>query len=194
VRRAAALAVLGALGAVGALACNELTGSVRPVPPVHRLPSEAEGKTILIADDAEIETRDPVHIARAKEARIPQDLRASMTNAFSLAGFKVVTSPAQPHDLVAKLALAVREEGSRVYQTYRCGLRTPDGAEVAQIDWLWPQGTYVAEGEVLDFATHNVVTEISMSPRVMGYLRGQRVAAAADAGAPASARDAGTTP
>lgn len=190
-RAAAALAILGALGA---LACNELTGSVRPVPPVHRLPSEVEGKTILVAEDPEIETRDPVHIARAKEAGVPQDLRASMTNAFSLAGFKVVTSPAQPHDLVAKLALAVREEGSRVYQTYRCGLRAPDGTEVVQIDWLWPHGTYVAEGDVLDFATHNVVTEISMSPRVMAYLRARRVAGAADAGGAASAGDAGTTP
>jgi hypothetical protein len=187
------LAIAATLAAVGVYGCNELTGSVRPVPPVHRLPAEVVGKTILIAEDPEIETRDPVHIARAREERIPQDLRASMTTAFTLAGFKVVSSKAQPHDLVAKLALAVREEGSRVYQTYRCGLRAPDGTAVVQIDWLWPQGTYVAEGDVLDFATHNVVTEISMSPRVMGYLRAQR-GDAADGGAPSATSDAGTTP
>ena len=54
-----------------------------------------------------------------------------MNNAFILAGFKVVSTPALSHDLVAKIALAVREESGKVYQTYRCGLRAPDGTLVA---------------------------------------------------------------
>jgi hypothetical protein len=179
-RGAVARAVATAALLIASVGCNDLTASVRPVPPVHRLPNEIEGKVILVAEDPVIETRDPMHIARARDNGIPQQLRASMTNAFSLAGFKVVTSPTEPHDLVAKLALAVREDKDRVYQTYRVGLRAPDGAEVAQIDWLWPEGTYVAEGEVLEYATHVVATEISMSPQVIGYLRGAR----GDAGAP----------
>ncbi len=153
-------------------ACAELTGgALKPVPPVHRVPTDVEGKTILIDEDATIESRDPVHLARAKERRIPQDYRAAMGAALALAGFKVVATAGQPHDLVAKLALAVREEKGKVFQTYRCGLRAPGGAEVAQIDWAWPQGTLVEENEVYDYATHNVATEIVLSPAVMVYLR-----------------------
>lgn len=170
-----------------AAGCNDnmLSGNLKPVPPVHRAPIDLEGRTILVAEDAIIESRDPVHIKRAKEMRIPQDFRASMVLALGLAGFKVVTSASEPHDLVAKLALAVREEGKRVYQTYRCGLRSPDGAEVAQFDWAWPQGTYVEVNEVFDYATHHVATEIAGSPRVSSYLRDHASAepAAGDAGA-----------
>ena len=108
-----------------------------------------------------------------------------------------MTTASEPHDLVAKLALAVREEGKHVRQTYRCGLRSPDGAEVAQIDWAWPEGTYVDVNEVFDYATHNVATEIAMSSRVLTYLRSARVmrerADAADAGAGAGA-GAGAAP
>ena len=151
--------------------CAELTGKMVPVPAVHRVPIEVEGTTVLVAEDATIESNDPVHLARARDHRVPQDLRASMSNAFLLAGFKVVTSPSEPHDLVAKVALAVREESGTVYQTYRCGLRAPDGALVAQIDWAWPKGTYVDEHEVYDYATHSVATEIAMSSRVLAHLR-----------------------
>lgn len=153
---------------------NALMGNVKPVPGVHRMPVEVEGTTILVADDPVIESSDPVHLSRAKEARVPQDLRVAMNNAFILAGFKVVSTPALSHDLVAKIALAVREESGKVYQTYRCGLRAPDGTLVAQIDWAWPQGTYVAEDEVYEYATHSVANEIALSPKVIGYLREHR--------------------
>ena len=158
-------------------ACNNaLTGTVTPVPPVHRVPIEAEGAVVLIAEDPVIESKDPIHLARAKEARIPQDYRASMTVALELAGFKVTGTPTDRHDLKARLALAVREEGGKVYQTYRCGLTAPDGAEVAQINWAWPQGVYVDETAVLDFATHNVATEIATNRPIADYLRAARAA------------------
>jgi hypothetical protein len=173
--RALALAALLGLAVLSPLGCgNALVGNVVPVPAVHRIPMEIEGTTILLADDPLIESKDPVHLSRAKEARVPQDYGAAMSNAFTLAGFRVVTAPAQPHVLVAKLALAVREEGGKVYQTYRCGLLSPDGTLVAQIDWAWPQGTYVAEDEVYAYATHSLANEIALSARVNGYLRAHR--------------------
>ena len=156
--------------------CAELTGKMVPVPAVHRVPIEIEGSRVLVAEDAVIESNDPVHLARAKQARVPEDVRASMTTALGLAGFKVVTSASEPHDLAAKLALAVREADGKVYQTYRCGLRAPDGALIAQIDWTWPHGTYVDENEVYDYATHSVATEITMSSKVLAYLRGLKTA------------------
>jgi hypothetical protein len=165
--RAAALALLFASSA-----CAELTGKMVPVPAVHRVPIEVEGTRVLVAEDPVIESNDPVHLARAKQLRVPQDYRSSMTNAFGLAGFKVVSSASEPHDLEVKLALAVREESGKVYQTYRVGLRAPDGTLVAQIDWAWPQGVYVDENEVYDYATHSVATEIVMSGKVLTYLRG----------------------
>lgn len=175
----ALLALLALLALAFALATavgcdNALMGNVKPVPAVHRVPIEVEGTTILVAEDPLIESSDPVHLSRAKEARVPQDLRVAMNNAFILAGFKVVSTPTLAHDLVAKIALAVREESGKVYQTYRCGLRAPDGTLVAQIDWAWPQGTYVAEDEVYEYATHSVANEIAMSPRVIAYLREHR--------------------
>jgi hypothetical protein len=169
-----AFALAFALASAG---CADLTGNVKPVPAVHRVPLEAEGTTVLVAEDPILESNDPVHLARAREKRVPQDYRASMTNALMLAGFKVVSSPSEPHALVAKLALAVREESGRVYQTYRCGLRAPDGTLVAQIDWLWPQGIYVGENDVYDYATHSLTTDIAMSARVLAYLRASRVTA-----------------
>ena len=57
---------------------NALMGNVKPVPAVHRMPIEVEGTTILVAEDPLIESSDPVHLSRAKEARVPQDLRASL--------------------------------------------------------------------------------------------------------------------
>ena len=188
--RAPALAALLALAVLAPLGCdNALVGNVTPVPAVHRMPIEIEGTTILLADDPLIESKDPVHLARAKDARVPQDYGAAMSNAFSLAGFRVVTARGQTYDLSAKLALAVREESGKVYQTYRCGLLAPDGTLVAQIDWAWPQGTYVAEDEVYAYATHSLANEIALSPKVIGYLRGHRGSGAAkaagnDAGAP----------
>lgn len=170
-----ALALGLPLALVLVLGCdNALSGNVVPVPAVHRMPMEIEGTTILIAGDPLIESKDPVHLSRAKEARVPQDYGAAMSNAFSLAGFRVVTEPGQSYDLAAKLALAVREESGKVYQTYRCGLLAPDGSLVAQIDWAWPQGTYVAEDEVYAYATHSLANEIALSPRVIGYLRSHR--------------------
>ncbi len=168
---------------------NMLTGKTTPVPPVHRVPYEYQNRVILIAEDPVIETRDPAHIARAKEQRVPQEYRAAMTNALVLGGFKVVTTASEKHDLVAKLALAVREESGKIFQTYRCGLRAPDGTEVAQIDWQWPQGTYVDVVEVYDFATHNLATEVVMSRAVIGYLRG---GAAKPGPAPPAAKAADT--
>jgi hypothetical protein len=170
---------------VVAAGCNDnmLTGNLKPVPPVHRVPLEIEGRTILVGEDAVIESHDPVHVRRASDLRVPQDLRAAMVRALALAGFKVVTSAGEPHDLVARLALAVREEPGHIYQTYRCGLRGADGREVVQIDWAWPESTYVGEDEVYDFASHSLATEIATSRRVSAYLRAQRGAAAADGGA-----------
>jgi len=160
--------------AAAVIACgdNLLMGNVRPVPPAHRVPPDIEGRVILIAEDAEIQTRDPVHIQRARKLRVPQDLRAAMVDALTLAGFKVVAKPEDPHDLVAKVALAVSEPGGKVRQVYRCGLTGKDGANVAQIDWVWPEGTYVDTAEVYAYASHHVATEIATSRAVLSYLRG----------------------
>lgn len=68
---------------------------------------------------------------------------------------------------------------------HRCGLRGTDGTEVVQIDWAWPEDTYVGEYEVYDYAAHDVATEIALSRRVSDYLR------AAHAGADAGAESAG---
>jgi hypothetical protein len=183
---AAALALL--LGGAGCKD-NMLVGGIKPVPAVHRIPPDLEGRVVLIAEDAIIESKDPVHIARARDRLIPQGFRASMTAAFGLAGFKVVNSPSERHDLVAKLALAVREEDGHIRQTYRCGLRGADGTEVVQIDWAWPEGTYVDTDDVFDYATHNVATEIAMSRNVLTYLRTGR--GRTEAGAGVGSADAG---
>jgi hypothetical protein len=165
---------------------NMMTGKLTPVPPVHRLAIENEGRVILIAQDPIIETTDPVHVERANFQHVPQDFRAAMTRALALAGFKVVTSPAEKHDLVGKLALAVREEPGKIHQTYRINLRAPDGAEVAQVDWAWPIGTYVEPTDVYEFATHNLATEVATSRKVLTYLRSSRTPKApeTDAGPP----------
>jgi hypothetical protein len=156
-----------------AFACrdNMYTGNLTPVPPVHRLPAEVAGAVILIDKDPTIETKDPTHIARANEQRVPQQYREAMTKALALGGFRIATSASAPHDLVGKLAIAVSEEGDSVTQVYRCGLAAPDGTPVAQIDWTWPKGTYVETLEVLDFATHNVATDVVTSPRVLAWLK-----------------------
>jgi hypothetical protein len=165
--------VVAVAGAAGVAACggNLFTTTITPVPPVHRMPADVEGVVVLVDEDPVIETKDPVHIARAREARVPQDFRASMVGAFELAGFRVVASKDQPHDLVAKLALRVDESDGKVHQVYRCGLRAPDGTEVLQIDWAWPEHTYVDVYSVYDFATHNVATEIATSRKFLAYLR-----------------------
>lgn len=164
-----------ALGAL-ALACrdNMFTGNLTPVPAVHRLPVDAANAVILIDKDPTIETRDPNHVLRANEQRVPQQYREAMTKALVLAGFRISNKAAEPHDLVARLAIAVSEEGDDVRQVYRCGLGSPEGAAIAQIDWTWPKGIYVDTFEVLDFATHNVATEVATSRRVLGYLKSRR--------------------
>lgn len=169
--RAVVVAIAVALGACGE---NMFSGNLQPVPPVHRIPPDVTGAVILVAEDPAIETNDPVHVARANERRVPQDYRAAMVEALALGGFRVVEDRAQPHDLVAKLALRVSEEGDEVRQVYRCALRAADGSEVAQIDWAWPKGTYVATSDVYAYATHNLATEIATSRRVMERLRASR--------------------
>lgn len=150
---------------------NSLAASLTPVPPVHVVPVEVRGSTILVAEDPIIETRDPVHIQRAQEHDVPHQYRVAMVEALKLAGFRVTSDPTKPHDLVAKLALNVSEDGDHVKQTYRCGLRRPDGTPVAQIDWTWPEGTFVGEFEVFDFATHSLATEVAKSRKVLAELR-----------------------
>ena len=171
--RAAFVASFVAAAAV--VACDNMTmGKLAPVPPVHRVPYDTEGSVVLIDHDAVIESNDPVHHARAKEKRVPQDLRAAMVDALTLAGYKVVDKAEEPHDLVANVAINVSETKGKVKQTYRCGLKGKDRTEVIQIDWTWPDGTYVDIAEVYAYATHHVATEIAMSPKVADYLRSHR--------------------
>lgn len=193
--------LLLSIAAAAPLACenNMLMGKLTTVPPVHRVPVDTEGAIVLLDHDAVIESNDPVHHARAKEKRVPQDLRAAMTDALLLAGYKVVTKPEEPHDLVAHVAINVSEAKGKVKQTYRCGLKGLDDKEVIQVDWTWPDGTYVDIAEVYMFATHHVANEISMSPRVADYIRAHRgksqpAVAAADAGASVAAADAAAPP
>jgi hypothetical protein len=178
-RLTAALVLFGCAVLVSA-GCerNMFTGNLTPVPPVHRLPVDVERPVVLIDKDPEIETKDPNHVQRAKDQGVPQGYRAAMESALGLAGFRVTRSASDPHDLVAKLAIAVSEDGDKVTQVYRCGIASPDGAAVAQIDWTWPRGIYVDVYEVFDFATHNVATEVSTSQRVLRFLRARE----ADAG------------
>jgi hypothetical protein len=169
----ARLAVLAALALGG---CNNMiTGELTPVPPVHRVSDDIVGAVVLVDEDPALETKDPEHVARAMENRVPQDFRASMVRSFQLAGFRVTSRKEEAHDLVARLALAVSEEKGKVRQVYRCGLRSPDGTVVVeQVDWQWPQGTYVDAAEVFTFATNHVANEVAMSPRVSGFLRARR--------------------
>lgn len=152
-------------------ACNTLSPKLTPVPAVHVLPGDVKGRTILVAEDPIIETKEPLHIERAKERNVPHDLRIEMVKALGLAGFKVSEDPKAPFDLRAKLALAVSEPDGKVRQVYRCGLSRPDGTAVAQIDWLWPEGTYVGDFEVLEYASHNLATEVATSRAVVEELR-----------------------
>lgn len=168
---------VGVLLGLAALACNNMaTGELTPVPPVHRTADDVLGSIVLVDRDPVIETSDPVHVERANELGVPQGFRRSMVASLELAGFKVVSHSDEPHDLVAHLALAVSEEGGKVRQVYRCGLRSPDGAEVEQIDWQWPRGIYVEAAEVFSFATNHVATDIAASRRVTTYLRARRSA------------------
>lgn len=190
--------LLVSIAGAAALACenNMLMGKLTTVPPVHRMPVDTEGAIILLDHDAAIESNDPVHHVRARDKHVPQDLRSAMSDALALAGYKVVTKPEEPHDLVAHVAINVSETKGKVKQTYRCGLKGLDGAEVIQVDWTWPDNTYVDIGEVYMFATHNVANEIAMSPRVADYIRAHRGKPQAapppgDAGGGAIAADAG---
>ncbi|HVJ91633.1 MAG TPA: hypothetical protein VM580_17645 [Labilithrix sp.] len=180
---------LAALLAMLAVACNNmLTGSLTPVPPVHRLPVDVAGAVVLIDRDPIIETKDPNHVARANEQRVPQDYREAMERALVLGGFKVTSKATDPHDLVARLAIAVTESGDDIRQVYRCGLFAPDAStNVAQIDWAWPKGTYVEVGEVFAFATHNVATEVATSRRVLAFLRSRREGSGSGSASDASA-------
>lgn len=155
-------------------ACNTLSPKLTPVPPVHVVPADVKGRTILVAEDPIIETKEPTHIERAKEHNVPHDLRVEMVKALGLAGFRVTEDPKAAFDLRAKLALAVSEPDGNVRQTYRCGLARPDGTPVAQIDWTWPDGTYVGDFEVLEFASHNLATEVATSRPVIEALRTTR--------------------
>lgn len=155
-------------------ACNTLSPKLTPVPAVHVLPADVKNATLLVAEDAIIETNDPVHVERAKERNIPHDLRVEMVKALTLAGFRVTEDPKASFDLKAKLALAVSEPNGKVRQVYRCGLARPDGSAVTQIDWTWPDGTYVGDFEVLEYAAHNVATEVATSRPVVEELRRAR--------------------
>jgi hypothetical protein len=155
-------------------ACNTLSPKLTPVPPVHALPPDVKGTTILVDEDPIIETKDPLHIERAKERNVPHDLRVEMVKALGLAGFTVTENATGAYDLRAKLALAVSEPNGKVRQLYRCGLLRPDGSAVAQIDWLWPDGTYVGDYEVLEYASHNLATEVATSRPVIEALRRAR--------------------
>jgi len=152
--------------------CNDpvVFGRLETVPPVHRVPVDVVGTVVLLNEDAEIQTKDPIHIQRAKEVRVPQDYRASMVEALGLAGFKVSADATQPYALHAKLALAVSEDAGKVRQLYRCNLSAPDGKEVAQIDWPWPDNTRVDGEQVYNYATHHLATEIATSRAVNEYL------------------------
>jgi hypothetical protein len=155
-------------------ACNTLSPKLTPVPAVHALPGDVKGTTLLIDEDPIIQTSDPVHIQRAKQYNVPHDLRIEMVKALGLAGFKVSEDPKAPFDFRAKLALAVSEPNGNVHQVYRCGLTRPDGTPVAQVDWAWPEGTYVGEFEVLEYAAHNLSTEVATSRKVLDELRSAR--------------------
>jgi hypothetical protein len=163
-----------ALVGLMATACNTLSPKLTPVPPVHAVPPDVKGATILVGEDPIIETKDPGHIERAKERNVPHDLRVEMVKALGLAGFRVTEDPKAAFDLRAKLALAVSEPNGKVRQVYRCGLSRADGSAVAQIDWEWPEGTYVGDYEVLEYASHNVATEVASSRPVIEELRKAR--------------------
>jgi hypothetical protein len=170
-----------------------LTGSLSPVPPVHRTPPDVDGHAVLIGEDPLIESKDPVHIARAKEMRVPQEYREAMERALRLAGFKVVSSKDLPYDVEAKLALHVDESTGKVRQVYRCKLQGSDGSPIAQIDWQWPEGTYVNTAEVYDFATHHLANEVALSRALVAYLRRRPppgAAPAPDSAVPAREADA----
>ena len=75
----------------------------------------------------------------------------------------------------AKLLRAgMSEDGGKVRQLYRCNLSAPDGKEVAQIDWPWPDNTRVDGEQVYNFATHHLATEIATSHVVNGYLQAHK--------------------
>lgn len=170
--RALAAALFASAAIVTTAACDHMfTGNLTPVPPVHRVPVDISGTVILLDKDPTIETRDANHVRRANDQGVPRQYRAAMTDALALAGFRVTAAAAEPHDLVAKLAIAVTEDGDNVRQVYRCGLSALDGTPVVQIDWTWPKGTYVGETEVFDFATHNLSTDIATSRPLLAWLR-----------------------
>ena len=166
---------LGGLVVLLAAACeNVMTAHLTPVPPVHVLPADVQGTVVLIDKDPIIETRDAVHVRRANEQRVPQGYRAALEKSLTEAGFRITARTEERHDLVARLAIAVSEDGDEITQIYRCGLTDPGGGKVAQIDWTWPKGTYVDTLEVFPFATHNLATDVVSSPRVLQYLRRTR--------------------
>jgi hypothetical protein len=173
--RASSAVAASFVALAGVASCNDFRGQLTPVPPVHRVPPDVSGAVVLIDRDPVIETRDPGHVTRANDQRVPQGYREALTEALGLAGFRVVARADEPHDLVAKLAIAVEEQRDHVRQVYRCGLTGVDGTPVVQIDWTWPHGTYVRPSEVYQFATHNVATAAATSERLHTYLRGRRV-------------------
>jgi hypothetical protein len=156
-------------------ACNNMAaGTITPVPPVHRLSARYEGVVVLVDQDPTIETKDPNHVLRANEQMLPQHYRAAMEQALRLAGFRVVAHASEPHALALRLALAVTEKGLEIEQVYRCRVSRPTGELVAQVDWRWPKGVYVEPAEVLDFATHNLTTDIVTSEPLIAHLEQAR--------------------
>jgi hypothetical protein len=183
----AAVLVVAAAAMIGGCRDNMLFGNLTPVPPVHVLPPDVRGAVVLIAEDPVIETRDPNHVFRANQQHVPQGYRAALEESLAQAGFRVTRRATDPHDFVGKLAIAVSEDGDTITQIYRCHLSARGGAQVAQVDWTWPKGVFVADGEVFTFATHHVATDIATSPEVLEWLRKQKsrpAPGAEDAGAP----------
>lgn len=170
-RRRFAAAVV--LGAVVAVACgdNMVTGKLAPVPPVHKVAPDLDGRVVLVAADAVLESKDPIHHQRAKDAHVLDDFKAAMIEALGLTGWKVVTNKGERYDIEAKLALHVDEDDGKVNQVYRCQIVGADGKSLAQIDWRWPRGTYVEPSEVFTFATHHLASEVVGSRPVAAYLR-----------------------
>jgi hypothetical protein len=170
-RFVASLAAVASLSLGVANACGEnlVTAMKMTVPPVRRVPLAVEGAIVRVAEDAAIETHKPEYQQRARDTLLPQQLRAEMTRALRDAGFVVVTEPAAEADLVAHLAFNVSDVGGHPRQLYRCKLTSADGEAVEAVDWVWPAGTFVEDDEVLEFASHNLVSEISKSSKLWAW-------------------------
>ncbi|MCA9584979.1 MAG: hypothetical protein KC657_06450 [Myxococcales bacterium] len=195
----ASLAAVAALSLGVASACGEnlVTAMKMTVPPVRRLPIAIEGAVVRLAEDAAIETNNPVYQQRARDTLIPQQLRTEMMRALRDAGFVVVTDSAGDADLVAHVAFNVSDVGGHPRQLYRCKLSSPEGEVVEAVDWVWPEGTFVEDDAVLEFASHNLVSEISKSSNLWTWFGAHPKGSFARRAAPPTApvaSDAGAAP